>query len=35
MELQPDWPADDAWQKPSLEIAFAIPTSTAQRLLRT
>ena len=27
-----DWPADGAWLKPGLEIACAIPTSTAQRL---
>jgi hypothetical protein len=25
--LQPVWPADDAWRKPGLEIAYAIPTS--------
>jgi hypothetical protein len=31
---QRDWPADDAWLRPGLEIAFAIPTSTDQRLLR-
>ena len=34
MQLQRDWPADDAWLRPGLEIAFAIPTSTDQRLLR-
>ena len=28
------WPADDAWLKPGLEIAYAIPTSAAQLLLR-
>jgi hypothetical protein len=27
-----DWTADDAWLKPSLEIASAIPTSAIQRL---
>jgi len=31
--LPQDWPADDAWLRPGLEIAFAIPTSTDQRLL--
>jgi hypothetical protein len=31
MWLQPDWPADDAWLRPGLEIAFAIPTSPDQR----
>jgi transposase len=31
---QLDWPADDAWLTPSLEIASAIPTSAAQRRLR-
>ena len=30
-----DWPADDAWLRPGLEIALAIPTSTTQRLLRS
>ena len=35
MWLQPDWPADDAWLRPGLEIAFAIPTSPDQRLLRS
>src|SRR6202011_1860927 len=25
-QLQHDWPADDAWLRPGLEIAFAIPT---------
>lgn len=26
--LPHDWPAHDAWLKPGLDIAFAIPTST-------
>jgi hypothetical protein len=34
-QLQHDWPADDAWLRPGLEIAFAIPTSTDQRLRRS
>jgi hypothetical protein len=34
-KLQHDWPADDAWLRPGLEIAFAIPTSTDQRRLRS
>jgi hypothetical protein len=34
LRQQRDWPADDAWLRPGLEIAFAIPTSTGQRLLR-
>jgi hypothetical protein len=29
-----NWPAVDAWQKPGLEIAFAIPTITDRRRLR-
>src|SRR5712691_12687232 len=35
MRRQRNWPADDAWLRPGLEIAFAIPTSTDQRLLRS
>jgi len=35
VQPQHNWPADDAWLKPGLEIAFAIPTSTDQRLLRS
>jgi hypothetical protein len=33
-QLQQGWPANDACLRPGLEIAFAIPTSTDQRLLR-
>jgi hypothetical protein len=33
VQLQHNWPEDDAWLRPGLEIAFAIPTSTDQRLL--
>jgi hypothetical protein len=25
VQLHPDWPADDVWLRPGLEIAFAIP----------
>jgi len=35
VQFQHNWPADDAWLRPGLEIAFAIPTSTDQRLLRS
>src|SRR6266478_8812046 len=35
VQLQHNWPADDAWLRPGLEIAFAIPTSTDQRTVRS
>ena len=33
-QLQNAWPAEDAWLRPGLEIAFAIPTSTDQVMPR-